>query len=148
MNALARSRSLRRRGGVALALLGVGTGLFSVVACGGPQSKMPSYYHQPAHAKNVAADDIGRTIARACARRGWQFQKNGRRQAVASYNKGRLMAAVDIAWTASEYTMTYSDSRGFRYNHVRNSIHPRFVHWFKRLRYTINVELQRLAGAR
>ena len=108
---------------------------------------MPSYAGEPVYSRDMGIRDVGNVIARACARRGWQFKKTGRGRGVATYTKGRLWAALDIQWTDSDYGMSYRDSRGFHYTRHRNSIHPRFVHWFKRLRYTIDVEMRR-AGER
>jgi hypothetical protein len=108
---------------------------------------MPAFINNPVPASVTSAHEIGAAIRRACIRRGWQMEPSGRGSGVATYHKGRLMAALNLSWTARDYSMSYRNSRGFGYQPKRNAIHPRFVHWFRRLRHTINKELQR-TGAR
>ena len=125
-------------------------GLVAVAAmggCGGPRSKMPSLINRPLVGGPRSPEQVGQTILRACQRRGWQLASTGPMSGIATYEKGRLMASLNVSWTDRDYNLTYRASKGFDFNPQRNAIHPRFAHWFRGLRRTIDREL-RASGSR
>lgn len=113
----------------------------AVAGCG-PRSKMPSVINRPLLGGPRSPVQVGQTIQRACQRRGWQLVSTGPMSGIATYMKGRLMASLNVSWTDRDYNLTYRASQGFDYDAARNAIHPRFSHWFRGLRRTIDNEMR------
>lgn len=80
-------------------------------------------------------------ILRAVADKGWTLAGDAPGVVKASIQKDTFMATVAIAYTGSEYSITYADSSNLKYDGTR--IHKRYNLWVGNLRAQINAELQK-----
>ena len=120
----------------------------ATLGCVRPTTRVPNYIKEPMPVRRVPYSVTRKAIERGALNRGWQLEKHGARHVVATYHKGRLMAALDIYSTPDTYTIRYRDSRGFHYNPQRGSIHSRFGIWVRNLRASIRSELDQLRPRR
>lgn len=91
---------------------------------------------------SASLGDIERAIAKAGSRRGWTTKSVSPGLVTSTYSRGRRTAVVDIAFDTKSFSITYKDSRGYRYNGER--IHGKYNARVKKLAASIRKEMRRI----
>jgi hypothetical protein len=121
-----------------LALLGAGVG-----GCAANLSPVLNPSHVPIVGVPGGGRAVHDAIIRAVADKGWTLAGDAPGVVRASIQKDTFMATVAIAYTGSEYSITYESSSNLKFDGTR--IHKRYNLWVDRLRAQINAELQKPA---
>jgi hypothetical protein len=124
-----------------LALLGAVAG---VSGCGANLSPVLNPSHVPIAGVPGGGRAVHDAILRAVADKGWTLAGDAPGVVRASIQKDTFMATVAIAYTGTEYSITYESSSNLKFDGKR--IHKRYNVWIDRLRAQINVELQKPAA--
>ena len=115
----------------------------SAMGCGANLAPVLNINHAPVVGTPPGVDAtayVHDAIVRAVNSRGWQVAQEAPGVVTATIRKDRFYAAVDIPFTATDYSIIYKDSGpDFRYDGQR--IHKHYNHWVDRLRASINAEL-------
>jgi len=87
---------------------------------------------------------IKQAIISGAASKGWSTQPSDGDKVMASYNKGKRNAAVNITFTATSYSIRYADSQGLKYTGQdgAQSINPMYNTWVSALKSGIENSLR------
>ncbi len=88
-----------------------------------------------------SVEEVRRTIIAGAQRRGWTPQLEGDSKIIASILvRSRHYAEVEIAFTATSYSITYRDSRELDYDKDDREIHGNYNKWVSNLSDSIQQE--------
>jgi len=87
---------------------------------------------------SATLDDVKKAIVNGCQRKGWDAVLDDDTQITCSILvRGRHYAKVTIPYSASSYSILYSDSRDLDYNEKKQRIHRNYNGWVIKLSDTI-----------
>ncbi len=92
----------------------------------------------------VAFEEVTKTIISAGAGLGWDMKAVSPGLIKGTLHLRDHTAMVDINYTATNYSITYSDSVNLKYDAAANTIHPNYNGWVQRLDQTIRSRLAAL----
>lgn len=113
------------------------------LAAGCSSAPVMNLEHEPIPMAAGSADrslkDVERSILAACSRRGWVARPAGPGRIEASITiRTRHRASIEIAYTATDFSIRYVDSSGLDYKNGR--IHRNYNRWVFKLSQTIHQE--------
>ena len=112
-----------------------------------PIENLPNNPAVAASGKVLTLDEVKRTIQMAAMLKNWSLEDKGPGAMVATLNvRGKHTIMIDIAYTASSYSLNYNNSINMNYTQDGGMgiIHPNYNKWVQDLRKAIQIELLKL----
>ncbi len=112
-----------------------------------PIENLPNNPVAAASGKALTLDDVRRTIQTAAMLKNWSLEERGPGAMLGTLNvRGKHTIMIDIAYTASSYSLNYNNSINMNYTQDGGMgiIHPNYNKWVQDLRKAIQIELLKL----
>ncbi len=114
-----------------------------IIGCASVVAPVSNVERQPVTARRAASlDEIGNAIVRAGASLNMQMQKVRPGLITVTYTPRGLSATMEIEYDTKQYSITYKDSRGLKYD--GSQIHKTYNSWVHNLDNRIRVQLSAL----
>jgi hypothetical protein len=94
--------------------------------------------------KTLAAEEVRKLITAAAGAKRWTVTAAGREKMQATLNVRSHAVVVDVAYTATSYSIRYVDSTNLNYEFdaAGGKIHPSYNNWVKQLKQAIDFSFQ------